>query len=183
MAYSSMNADAGAEDDEPAVLGSGGAIMAALEQNTDTKHGPQRTRKTKLRQKSTKSTADVQTESDSFDQADASKSVGQSAKNNFMDSIVESTLTDKKTTQTKNHRKLNSYEQQQADEAKMWQEIAQGGVSMDKIIGEDESLPAVDDKSKKKLAQHKKVMKKAAVKKHPVAVPKKPVTQKKVAPK
>ena len=31
MAYSSMNAD-GAEDDEPAVLGSGGAIMAALEQ-------------------------------------------------------------------------------------------------------------------------------------------------------
>ena len=32
MAYSSMNADAGAEEDEPAVLGSGGAIMAALEQ-------------------------------------------------------------------------------------------------------------------------------------------------------
>lgn len=27
-----MNADGGAEDDEPAVLGSGGAIMAALEQ-------------------------------------------------------------------------------------------------------------------------------------------------------
>ena len=32
MAYSTMNADSAADEEEPAVLGSGGAIMAALEQ-------------------------------------------------------------------------------------------------------------------------------------------------------
>ena len=34
MAYSTMNADSAGDDDEPQVLGSGGAIMAALEQNS-----------------------------------------------------------------------------------------------------------------------------------------------------
>lgn len=59
MAYSSMNADGGAEDDEPAVLGSGGAIMAALEQNSKPK---KQAKKTKLKQKPVKSSSEnVQT--------------------------------------------------------------------------------------------------------------------------
>ena len=40
MPYSTMNADSAADEEEPAVLRSGGAIMAALEQKNvkDTEH-------------------------------------------------------------------------------------------------------------------------------------------------
>jgi len=42
MAYSTMNADNTADDDEPPVLGSGGAIMAALEQKNGGDEAPKK---------------------------------------------------------------------------------------------------------------------------------------------
>ena len=105
-----MNAD-GAEDDEPAVLGSGGAIMAALEQK-DKPTTAKTAKHKKMKQKHTKTDSSSNVQTDIDDLGTTEQSVGQSAKNTFMDGIVESTLTHKKTTESKMKRHLNSFEQQ-----------------------------------------------------------------------
>lgn len=69
------------------------------------------------------------------------------SKNEFLDSVLESTITNKKVSSEST--KLNSYEQQQADEADVWSAIAKKGP--------DEETD--DEQPKKKKSKKVKVKK------------------------
>ena len=81
------------------------------------------------------------------------------SKAQFLDSLLESTITNKKV--SSNTSKLNSYEQQQKDEEQAWSQIAKANV-MDDEEGEQpaddseqEEAPKKKPEAKKELAEKK----------------------------
>ena len=146
MAYSGINVD----QDDNAELVSGGAIMDAVEGKDPTKSIPKKKAKKKAAPKKKKEEDDEPEESapakEEEDKPAPSKSKTKT-KSEFLDSVLESTITNKKTSSESS--KLNSFEKQQQEEADVWSSIAKDGT-----FG---TTP--DETPKKKVKKAKKISK------------------------
>jgi len=111
MAYSGINVD----QDDSAELVSGGAIMDAVEGKDPSKSIPKKKSKKKAAPKKKKKEEDEESEEatpakDDEEKQAASKSKTKT-KSEFLDSVLESTISNKKTSSDSS--KLNSFEKQQ----------------------------------------------------------------------
>lgn len=140
MAYSGINVD----QDDNAELVSGGAIMDAIEHKDPSKSIPKKKAKKKAPPKKKKEEDEDAEESSPKEEVEKPKPKTKS-KNEFLDSVLESTISNKKTSSESS--KLNSFEKQQQDENDVWASIAKDGP--DAITGDD------DEPKKKTKKAHK----------------------------
>ena len=126
--------------------------MDAIEHKDPSKSIPKKKAKKKAPPKKKKEEDEDAEESSPKEEVEKPKPKTKS-KNEFLDSVLESTISNKKTSSESS--KLNSFEKQQQDENDVWASIAKDGP--DAITGDDDEPKKKTKKAKNKMMQWRSI--------------------------